>query len=161
MARLKRFKLRVKVEISLLGWRCVAVRGPGAEGVRTGGEWLRLYSSWPGINGFDLLGTDPVPPDGIPACGAEAWDAVRIEAGIPMMGSELDERVIPGEGGLVERSRQFHQRVLHGSGTCSRLDSRGSNVPRRLRGLIVRQVGRTRRSEPIQRSSRMARSLGG
>ena len=33
VARLERFKLRVKVEISILGWRCLAVRGPGAAGI--------------------------------------------------------------------------------------------------------------------------------
>lgn len=137
VARLERFKLRVKVEISLLDWGCVAVRGPDAGGVSTPREVLRIDWRWPGIEGFDLLGPALEPPGGVALCGARAWEAVRIEAGIPMMGSELDERIIPEEAGLVERCVSFTKGCYTGQELVARLDSRGSNVPRRLRALVL------------------------
>lgn len=137
VARLGRFKLRVKVDISLLDWACVAVRGPGADSVSTGPDDLRLDSRWPGIGGFDLVGERPTAPAGVGLCGPEAWEAVRIESGIPMMGSELDEKVIPEEAGLVERCVSFTKGCYTGQELVARLDSRGSNVARRLRGLVV------------------------
>ena len=137
VARLGRFKLRVKVEISLLDWTCVAVRGPRADSVTSGPDDLRLDWRWPGIGGFDLLGERLIAPAGVGLCGAEAWEAVRIESGIPMMGSELDERVIPEEAGLVERCVSFTKGCYTGQELVARLDSRGSNVAHRLRGLVV------------------------
>ena len=53
------------------------------------------------------------------------------------MGSELDERIIPEEAGLVERCVSFTKGCYTGQELVARLDSRGSNVPRRLRGLVV------------------------
>jgi folate-binding protein YgfZ len=141
VARLERFKLRVKVEISLLGWRCVAVRGPDAGDVGSPAGALRLKVEWPGVIGFDLLGEDPEVPQGLEESGARAWQAVRIEAGVPMMGSEIDERTIPEEAGLVERCVSFTKGCFTGQELVARLDSRGSNVARRLRGLVVAGAG--------------------
>jgi tRNA-modifying protein YgfZ len=137
VARLERFKLRVKVEIALLGWQSVAVRGPEAGGVPTTGDVLRLDSRWPGIDGFDLLGVHVDPPDGVAPCGSGAWEAARIEVGIPVMGSELNEKVIPEEAGLVERCVSFTKGCYTGQELVARLDSRGSNVPRRLKGIVL------------------------
>jgi folate-binding protein YgfZ len=137
VARLERFKLRVKVEIALLGWESVAVRGPDAAGVSTTGDALRLEARWPGMDGFDLLGDHPEPPEGLVPCGSGAWEAARIEAGIPVMGSELNEKVIPEEAGLVERCVSFTKGCYTGQELVARLDARGSNVPRRLRGIVL------------------------
>jgi len=141
VARLERFKLRVKVEISLLRWRCVAVRGPDAGDVASPADALRLEVVWPGLIGFDLLGEDPGLPQGVEECGVRAWQAVRIEAGVPMMGSEIDERTIPEEAGLVQRCVSFTKGCFTGQELVARLDARGSNVARRLRGLVVAGTG--------------------
>jgi tRNA-modifying protein YgfZ len=143
VARLGRFKLRVKVDIELLDWTCVAVRGPGADAVTTGPEELRVDSRWPGVDGFDLLAELPKSPTGVDECGPAAWEAVRIEAGIPMMGSEIDEKVIPEEAGLVERCVSFTKGCYTGQELVARLDSRGSNVARRLRGLVLEDPDRS------------------
>jgi tRNA-modifying protein YgfZ len=137
VARLERFKLRVKVDISTLEWKCVAVRGPDADGVVSDPGVLRLATLWPGIGGFDLLDADPHAPHGLERCGVAAWQAVRIEAGIPLMGTEIDEKIIPEEAGLVERCVSFTKGCYTGQELVARLDARGSNVPRRLRGLVI------------------------
>src|SRR5947209_216858 len=70
-------------------------------------DGLALAADWPGLTGVDLVGEDPAVPDGVPLCDPAALEAVRVEAGIPKMGSELTERTIPAETGLVERAVSF------------------------------------------------------
>ncbi len=136
LARLNRFKLRVKAEVEPLDWECLALRGPGAHDLEpvTG---LVVDADWPGLPGVDVLGVEPGVPEGIRLCGSEAWEAVRIEAGVPLMGRELDERTIPAEAGVVDRTVSFTKGCFTGQELVARIDSRGGNVPRRLRGVVV------------------------
>jgi folate-binding protein YgfZ len=137
--RLKRFKIRVKAELSRLPWRCLAIRGPGAHGAVSGDVTpARIVDAdWPGLLGVDLVGDDPPVPSGILLCSQEAYEAVRIEAGIPMMGRELDESTIPAEAGIVDRTASFTKGCYTGQELVARIDSRGGNVPRHLRGIVV------------------------
>ncbi len=134
--RLQRFKLRVKCDIEPLAWRCVAVRGPSAHQVATGGTGLALAADWPGLAGVDLLGDAPVAPPHVVDCRMEAYEAVRIECGLPLMGREFDDRTIPAEAGVVEATVSFTKGCYTGQELVARIDSRGGNVPRRLRGLV-------------------------
>ena len=140
--RLQRFKLRVKCDIEPVAWRCVAVRGPEAAavvssgGAADGGSDLAVAADWPGLAGVDLLGPEPTAPAGAVACPLEAYEAVRIECGIPAMGSELDERTIPAEAGVVDLTVSFTKGCYTCQELVARIDSRGGNVPRRLRGLV-------------------------
>ena len=135
--RLNRFKLRVKADIEVLeGWRCLAVRGPGAhEAVPEGG----LPADWPGLPGVDLVGLAAavVAPEGVPVVSVDDYERARIEAGVPVMGHELDESTIPAEAGIVDRSVSFTKGCYTGQELVARIDSRGGNVPRRLRGVVV------------------------
>jgi tRNA-modifying protein YgfZ len=139
--RLERFKLRVKAEIELLPWRCVSLRGPLATSVAsppgsaTGAE-LSVSYSWNGVEGVDLLGTDPQVPPAARLCSPEALEALRIEAGIPAMGFELDERTIPAEADLLERCVSFTKGCYTGQELVARLEARGNRVARRLRGVV-------------------------
>ncbi|HVL27316.1 MAG TPA: glycine cleavage T C-terminal barrel domain-containing protein [Acidimicrobiales bacterium] len=138
--RLTRFKLRVKADVGPLeGWRCLAVRGPRAhEAVAAGGAvGTVVVADWPGLPGADLVGEAPEPPEGVPLCDLEAYEAVRIEAGIPVMGREMDESTIPAEAGVVEQSVSFTKGCYTGQELVARIDSRGGNVPRKLRGVVV------------------------
>ncbi len=141
-ARLRRFKLRVKVDIEPVPWRCVAVRGPGAGAleaeVRTRpGVSLTPRYDWNGVSGFDVLGESPTLPDGVRLCSADAWESVRVESGIPVMGAELDERTIAAEADLLDRTVSFTKGCYTGQELVARLDARGNRVARRLRGLVV------------------------
>jgi len=135
--RLARFKLRVKVVIEPLTWRCVALRGPHAAAGETAGTSLTATFSWNGVTGVDLLGEAPEIPDGVRLCSVEAWESVRVEAGIPAMGSELDERTIAAEADLLERCVSFSKGCYTGQELVARLDARGNRVARHLRGLVV------------------------
>ena len=145
--RLRRFKLRTKADIEVLdNWRCLALRGPGlvlpprteppAAGASQSTESVRAAFEWPGLTGVDLLGPDPEAPAGTELCDPAAYEARRIESGLPVMGRELDERTIPEETGLVAAAVSFTKGCYTGQELVARIDSRGGNVPRRLRGVI-------------------------
>jgi tRNA-modifying protein YgfZ len=156
VARLRRFLLRSKVEIERLDWRGLALRGAGAgSGSDIGAAAdlrrslteagaLALPFEWNGWSGFDLLGPrdvvfDPAAgtlPEGITLCERDAVEAARIASGIPAMGSELTDKTIAAEAGLVERSVSFTKGCYTGQELVARLDSRGNNVPRRLVGVV-------------------------
>ncbi len=137
VARLHRFKLRVKAEIEVLPWRCVAVRGAGWEDVTLPDAPVTARVDWPGLHGVDLLGPDVAVPAGVPVVERAVYELLRIEAGMPAMGTELDEHTIPAEAGVVERSVSFTKGCYTGQELVARVDSRGSNTPRRLRGVVV------------------------
>jgi tRNA-modifying protein YgfZ len=141
--RLERFRLRTKVDIDPLDWVCTGLRGPASREAVTGHPVLRVDADWPGLAGVDLLG--PRPPDGdLPwaaagtlVCPAEAWEAARIEAGQPVLGREIDERTIAAEVGVVERTVSFTKGCFTGQELVARLDARGSNVAKRLCGVVL------------------------
>jgi folate-binding protein YgfZ len=136
VARLQRFKLRTKADIEPLDWGCVAVRGQGADHHAPPDARPTV---WPGIEGFDLVGPEVAVPAGIGELGLDAYDLARIEAGVPAMGSELTETTIPGEVGqwLLDTSVSFTKGCYTGQELVARIDSRGGNVARHLRGLLL------------------------
>ncbi|MEY2459169.1 MAG: tRNA-modifying protein YgfZ [Acidimicrobiaceae bacterium] len=131
IARLQRFKLRTKCDIDPVSeWRCFAVRGttvdhPAARPI-----------VWPGVDGVDLLGEDVAAPDGLPV-DADAYERQRIESGVPVMGRELTDATIPVEAGqwLIDASVSFTKGCYTGQELVARIDSRGGNAPRPVRGL--------------------------
>jgi len=68
-----------------------------------------------------------------------AIETARIEAGVPRMGAEITEDVIPAELGqwLIDDSVSFTKGCYTGQELVARIDSRGGNVPRHLRGLVL------------------------
>jgi tRNA-modifying protein YgfZ len=135
LARLDRFRLRVAADLEPVPWRCLALRGPRAREVDAVGAVLP--ADWPGWPGVDVVGEEPGAPEGVPRCSSAAWEAARIEVGVPRMGAELDERTIPAEAGIVDRTVSFTKGCFTGQELVARIDSRGGNVPRRLRGVLV------------------------
>jgi folate-binding protein YgfZ len=80
-------------------------------------------------------------PAGVAEGDAEAYEAWRIAAGVPRMGAELDERTIPAEAGVVDRSVSFTKGCYTGQELVARVDSRGSSTPRRLRSIVLDAAG--------------------
>ena len=132
LARLKRFKLRTKAELDLETWTGWAVRGPGA----IGAGWA---ADWPGVEGYDLLAVSGVETPSVSVVEVGDLEALRIECGVPAMGAELTENTIPAEAGqwLIDASVSFTKGCFTGQELVARIDSRGGNVPRPLRGLRI------------------------
>jgi folate-binding protein YgfZ len=135
--RLDRFKIRIKATVEPLAWKCLAVRGPLAHDALDGAAGTVVVADWPGLPGADLVGEAPERPDGVRLCSLDAYEVVRVEAGIPAMGKELDDSTIPAEAGVVERTVSFTKGCYTGQELVARIDSRGGNVPRKLHGVVM------------------------
>lgn len=137
LARLARFKLRTKVDLETDTWGGLALRGPGAREVEPPAAVLALDAAWPGVAAVDLLGPGELALAGVPLVPADALEALRIECGVPVMGAELTEATIPAEAGqwLIDASVSFTKGCYTGQELVARIDSRGGQVPRPLRGL--------------------------
>src|SRR4051794_7095606 len=84
-----------------------------------------------GVAAVEVLDTD------VEARGdAEDLERLRIEAGTPRWGPEIDDRVLPAEAGLDERAIAFDKGCYPGQEPIARLRYRG-HVNRRLRILDV------------------------
>ncbi len=154
MERLRRFRLRVKVELRLVeGLRAVELRGTALPYLEIKGAFARAPVVWPPLVGEDVLwqGGDSELEDvsgvvsdalGTSAGDDAAFEAWRIEAGVPELGSELTERTIPQEAGqLAARTVSFTKGCYTGQELVARLDARGSNVAKRLSGVVVTNPG--------------------
>ncbi len=134
---LKRFKIRVKVEIEQVPVAALALRGipvpPEASGVQI------VAVDWPGGDAFDAIGPEDAIERLSAAVGgvsldADAYERARIEAGVPRQGLDTDERTIPQEAGLELVAVSFTKGCFVGQELVCRIDSRG-HVNRHLRRL--------------------------
>jgi tRNA-modifying protein YgfZ len=60
-----------------------------------------------------------------PSVSAEELERLRIEAGTPAWGKEIDDRVLPAEAGLTERAVSFTKGCYPGQEPIARLHYRG------------------------------------
>jgi folate-binding protein YgfZ len=145
LARLRRFKLRTAADLDLERRPGLALRGPGAESVPVPDGVVAVDAGWPGVDGVDWIGAgldgDPRAnlPAGVEVVGPEVLEALRIECGVPAMGAELSDATIPAEAGqwVIDASVSFTKGCYTGQELVARIDSRGGNVPRPVRALIV------------------------
>lgn len=115
IARLERFKLRTKAEIERVdGWRCIAT--VPVDGVLD--EVVGVDVTTGGDEG------DPL-----------EYEALRIRAGTPRMGAEIDSSTIPASLGVVDRAVSFTKGCYTGQELVARIDSRGGNAPTKLVGV--------------------------
>lgn len=135
--RLRRFKLRTQAELEPAAWSGLALRGPGAREVEVPAGAHGLPAAWPGVPAVDLLGPGELALAGVALADIAALEALRVECGVPAMGAELTDATIPAEMGqwLVDASVSFAKGCYTGQELVARIDSRGGNVPRPLRGL--------------------------
>jgi folate-binding protein YgfZ len=68
------------------------------------------------------------------ACGWQAFETARIEAGIPRFGVDMDETNIPLECGIENRAVSYSKGCYIGQEVINRIHSFG-HVTRELRGL--------------------------
>lgn len=156
-ALLARVKLEPTAQVVVSVWgpaaaaRCAAVLGslpPLDEEldhapVEVDGAPLRVVRDGAfGAPGYDLL----VPAERAPALldalvaagarpvGAEAIEQVRVEAGVPLFGVDMDESTIPIEAGLEARAISYTKGCYLGQEVIARIAHRG-RVNRHLRGL--------------------------
>lgn len=130
-ARLNRFKIRVKAEITPLDWKCIAIRGAGAPQVDGLASWG---------NGVDLLGPEVRPPAGIEHGDPEQLLSARVSAVWPQMGAEIvPGETIPAETGITQAAVSFTKGCYPGQEPIARLHYRG-HANRGLRVLTLAEL---------------------
>jgi folate-binding protein YgfZ len=137
VARLTRFLLRTDCTVQEAQWDLVTVIDAEASAFSPPVGGLALAVEWPGLVAVDLLGPSVELPAGLAEGSSRDWEARRIAAGIPAMGSEMDSTTIPGSTGVVERSASFTKGCYTGQELVARVNSRSAGTPTR----IVRAVG--------------------
>ena len=122
---LLRSRLRSRCEIALEAHRSTVVLG-----LEVGGLPCPDY----GVPAVELLDADP--PSGAVEIDAAELERLRIRAGTPRWGAELDDRVLPAEAGLEERAISFTKGCYPGQEPVARLHYRG-HPNRGLRVLAI------------------------
>lgn len=153
VADLLRFRFRVDASVDADPRPVVEVWGPEAVRVVAEVVDVTVTDGW-AAHGEAVVASAPfahvrlprIVTLGVPAgelvaagavrCGRLAADAVRIEAGEPIMGVDIDEKTIAQEADLVADAVDFTKGCYLGQELIARIDSRG-HVNRVLRGVRV------------------------
>ena len=75
-------------------------------------------------------------PFGMKPVGAQAREALRIEAGLPKAGPDLNEEIVPPEANLEGKAFSLSKGCYPGQEVVARMDTYG-NVRRHLVGLVL------------------------
>ncbi len=137
---LARYRIRVKADIELDGRPVHELWGPDSFAVSgiEPGSWQRrgdniLVAAGLGVIGrVFVVGEAPASP----TVGSVAITAVRVEAGEPVMGIDVDTSTIPQECGFIDESVSFTKGCYLGQELVARIDTRG-RVNRRLMGVLI------------------------
>lgn len=137
---LARWRLRVEVELEPDPREVFDVWGPAgldtADGWREENGVLTAELRSTPVRRCLTAGLDRADLEerGLRPLGRLAAEAVRIEAGEPRMGVDVDSKTIPQETGLVPEAVSFTKGCFLGQELVARIDSRG-RVNRNLRGV--------------------------
>jgi folate-binding protein YgfZ len=114
-----------------------------------------IRTHYAGPEGFDLLIEGDAAPitaalhaAGVLVADADRLEPMRIEAGTPAWGAELDESVIPLEAGLRERMISETKGCYTGQEVIIRILHRG-HVNWLLRGMLLGEVAPPARGTPL------------
>jgi len=125
VAELTRMRFAAKAEIGLEEHRSFLLLGADSGGIPNADY---------GVPAAEIL--DQEPPSDLPRVTEAELEALRIAAGTPRFGSEIDDRVLPAEAGLVERAVSLAKGCYPGQEPVARLHYRG-HANRRLQVLEV------------------------
>jgi folate-binding protein YgfZ len=151
-AGLTRFKIRVKVDIDDRSDSVVAAAARGAVPSELGPGVHVVPVAWGSEPGAELLGSAAAIDEAVRALvelgateiDADAYDALRIEAGVPRQGYDIDETTIAQEAYLERDAVSFTKGCFVGQELVCRIDTRG-HVNRLLR--------RLRADAPVERGA--------
>lgn len=144
VAHLDRYVIREDVQLrDTTAERCYALiaGGEGAGPGLTHNAWIRWHLLHTAVCG--LLEATPaslptilaeLANSGAVACTGQAFDALRIESGMPLFGRDFDEENLPQEVGRDELAISFTKGCYLGQETVARIDALG-HVNRGIAGV--------------------------
>jgi folate-binding protein YgfZ len=144
VASLARFKIRVRCDIADRTGEWGLVTFVGGDAPPTPAGVSRVPTRWGDEPGVDVLGPRAaletwhaaLGPDAGELLDAGAFEALRIAAGVPVVGVDVDDGTIPQEAFLDADAISFTKGCFIGQELVTRIDTRG-HVNRYLRVLDV------------------------
>ena len=131
LARLKRFLLRTDCRIEILNYSLYTEIGSSLNGIDFV-DGIAIPYSWFDFEFTDYIFKSDSCSEGFNLVNDEVWAEVRIKAGIPEMGKEIDTSTIPASLGIVDFSVSFTKGCYTGQELVARMDSRKGGTPYRL-----------------------------
>jgi folate-binding protein YgfZ len=146
LARMNKFKIRVKCEFQLSRQSVIALRSLDAAACVDALARPGAVASWRDVDGaVDIFENDTqagaldhtaVPP----AADLIRYHAERVRCAWPVFGIDVDADTIPAESSLVDVCVSFTKGCYPGQELVERMDSRGSTAPRKLMRLPAHPV---------------------
>jgi len=131
LARLKRFLLRTDCRIEILNYSLYTEIGSSLN--RTDFvDGIAIPYSWFDFEFTDYIFKSDSFSESFNLVNDRVWAEVRIKAGIPEMGKEIDASTIPASLGIVDFSVSFTKGCYTGQELVARMDSRKGGTPYRL-----------------------------
>jgi folate-binding protein YgfZ len=143
-AALSRLALGLRVEASELAglgegdWRVAGTAADGLRVERTMEVWPEAFSVVGPAGAVSALWEALVAAGAKPA-GLAVWSTLRVEAGRPVFGTDMDEDTIPIEAGIEDRAIDHKKGCYTGQEVIVRIRDRG-HVNRHLRRLELGEV---------------------
>ncbi len=144
LLRLKKFMIRVQANIEVVQWQCIALRGEGALEVakslgRIPSEGAVVTAWWPTSHAVDLVGpfVADIPADAATVMSNAEFHSLRVAAGWPVAGIDIETGCVPGETGLLGVAVSFSKGCYPGQELVERMDSRAAVSPHILRRIEV------------------------
>ena len=132
LARLNKFKIRVKCDFGFATQNVLALRGLDAAARTAALAQPGAVAAWRETDGaVDVFG-DSADGFGAPRADLHVYEAERVRCSWPVFGVDIDTDTIPAETSLVDMCVSFTKGCYPGQELVERMDSRGSTAPRRL-----------------------------
>ena len=133
LARLNRFKIRVKADIAVSTEKYVTLRSRDGSAIEQAGFAVSQWGSG-AIVDAPLSTIDGSVVSQFVHVSTEEFDALRIRSGWPVMGREIIAgETLPAALGVVSLAVSFTKGCYPGQELVERMDSRGSTAPKNLR----------------------------
>lgn len=131
LTRLKRFLLRTDCRVEILNHFLYTEIG-NFRNENDFVDCIAIPYSWFGFEFTDYIFKSDSFSEGFTLIDDRVWTEVRIKAGIPEMGKEIDTSTIPASLGILDFSVSFTKGCYTGQELVARMDSRKGGTPYRL-----------------------------
>lgn len=121
---------RTRVSFASDRWPAVSVIGPGAADAPIDAP-IRTSLNWPRVEAAEFVGPHAAAPEGAGDMSIDTLDSVRVSAGWPSNGTEL-EKATPSMTGLMDLAVSFTKGCYTGQEFVARVHYRDAAPPRRL-----------------------------
>lgn len=149
LARLNRFKIRVKADIAVSSQKYLSLRSRDGSPIEQAGFTVSQWGSGAVIDAPLTSISESVVSQFVQV-SPEEFDALRIRSSWPAMGSEIIAgETLPAATGVVSIAVSFTKGCYPGQELVERMDSRGSTAPKNLRLLTGSIIDNAKSGEAV------------